>query len=143
FAEFFEAAVQQLVKFLLKIVPSSVAETVHAAKSTLSLTDQFSEAEPAVFSPTSTETFSEAVHAFEAGDYEKAVFLFTQLRDAGFKTKSTILTVDAYLEDAKTQHELVVRHREAKLDYQEIALGAQSRNRQVLRRAKSAWQAFR
>src|SRR5262249_23554645 len=147
YAEFFEAAVQQLVKFLLKIVPSTVAETVHAAPPEPASSAKTQEAEaveePAAFSPTSTETFSEAVRLFEAGDYEKAVFLFMQLRDAGYKTKSRILTIEAYLEDAKTQHALVVRQREANLEYQEIALAAQSKNRQILRRAKSAWTMFR
>lgn len=134
YADFFDAAVQKLADFIGKIAPPEVLPVAVPMASPES-------GEPAPI-PASAATFEQALRLFEAEDFEKAVFLLTALRDAGYRPKSRHLSVESLLDDAVQQRDRVLLCRAIQLEYDEIALAAESKSRLILDRARAAWADF-
>ncbi|MBZ0297950.1 MAG: SUMF1/EgtB/PvdO family nonheme iron enzyme [Anaerolineae bacterium] len=72
---------------------------------------RFNEGEPSLL--------SRAVTAMEEGQYDRAVFLFNQVRAKGYQSR--FINIDALLKEAEAALNLQMRQREMEHEYQQIA----------------------
>ena len=123
YADYWDAAIIKLVKFISSVTSAHLAQTPEA-----------SPAKPAV----NRATLTEAMKLLDANDYDKAIFLLTELRDAGFR--STLVNITDVLKRAILLQDSEERNREAQEEYDTIA--ALATGQAMIGQAKAAWTKF-
>lgn len=78
----------------------------------------YSTSEIGQFKEGESSLLSRAVTAMEEGQYDRAVFLFNQVRARGYKSR--FINIDALLKEAETALNLQIRQREMEQEYQNI-----------------------
>ena len=127
---YFDAAVARLVKFLVKAtnVRLKVASPTPAPDDSQALPVPKAQIEEVVVdqeevtSANGRKILTDALTAFDAGDYAQALFLFEALQDIDYQTR--VVDITETMAKVRELHEREENKRHAAYDYDEIALFA-------------------
>lgn len=128
---YFDAAVLRLVKFLnsvahveLKSDPVQAMTPVEALPVPQEHVEKLVVEQSEVSDSNARQILTDALDAYDANDFARALFLFEALKDIGYQTRA--INIDEIMIEVQEAYEREERKRHATFDYDEIALFASS-----------------
>jgi formylglycine-generating enzyme required for sulfatase activity len=147
YPEYWDAAVKRLADFVATVARVEIVESAGSAAAAAdnalapaAAGTSTTPLPPQVETPlASRATLQEAIQCLETGDFDKAIFLLTALKGTGFSSR--FWNVDDLLQRAEGERNTELRRREARQEYNLIAMLA--RNNSTREQARAAWVQFR